>query len=919
MLGPPTAEEASRCRACFTPLPPLGECQRCARDVRASALDGELCPGTILQSRYVIGAVIGAGGFGITYIGFDRRLRRRRAIKEFFPRGVLTRSGSASVVSVVSGQKELYERGMQGYLAEAQILAEFEHHPCIVSPLDYFEANGTAYLVMEYLDGQRLSDLVAAQGGRLGFADALHVMSPVLDALVAVHKKGIIHRDVSPDNVMLTHENAAKLIDFGAARAGLAASAGPATVILRPHFAPPEQYARDGQGPWTDVYAAAATFYFAITGERPAPGNERAIRDTLKPPSALGARLPSRAEAALMEALAIQPERRPQRIELLHDGLRGRAPRVSTAPKRSLASRTGAAGAAAGRRLTAAAAGALIAAAHLTKAAGGATSHAVWVAGRSIAAGARGVGHGAARAAVAGAARASRSKLVRVAGLAAVALCVGALVVVASSRLAGPRNPALVIGPSADALGTPAGSVVSAPEATPSTDVAAGGTPEATTPTAAAVQTAETAEPPDAVDLALAGDPAGHSLDAGGRAASPGDRPSAAPGVGASPRLGGLGPAATLEPRPDTAVNEAVRSGAMQAPPRLPGAEPAGAPGEPVPADPNAPAQLTVRSRQSKDVVFLDDTRLGPTRRTPYPVAPGRYVLRWTAAGYEEFTQKIVLEPGQALQVTVREVAKAVEPDAQFAGALVKLIDGGNDAAGLAAMREAAEAGSTRAQEYLGQAHSRGEHGLSVDDAAALAWYTRAAEGGLATAQYQLAIRLEYGTWTPLPEPQAKPGVLMRLGQVFGSLFGRTREEAEQEFIEALVQCDALDGPVARGKVDDFPAAYRWYVAAAEQNLGPAQERAGVMQACGRGTDRFVIEAVRRWFFPAAENGQRDAQYVVGMSYLEGVAVKADAAAAECWLRKAAALGQLSADRQLEELDKDPTLPVPDACPAAEL
>jgi serine/threonine protein kinase/TPR repeat protein len=287
--------------------------------------DGELALGALLRERYAIGRVLGRGGFGITYLAWDTRLRRRRAIKEYFPRGVVTREVTRSDVSVVSGQTMLYASGMEKYLEEARLLAQFEDHPCIVSPLDFFEENQTAYLVMEYLEGETLRSYVARSGGRISYETALHVLTPVIEALATVHRAGILHRDVSPDNIFLTVKGEAKLLDFGAARQRMADSSASMTVILREHYAPPEQYTKTGrQGSWTDVYAFAATFYMAITGHSPPPAPERLMQDRIEWPRRLGVSIPPLAEQALMQALAVRSEERPQRIEELTRSLAGK-------------------------------------------------------------------------------------------------------------------------------------------------------------------------------------------------------------------------------------------------------------------------------------------------------------------------------------------------------------------------------------------------------------------------------------------------------------------------------------------------------------------------------------------------------------------------------------------------------------------
>ena len=323
-----TTPTSELCPGCFAPLSvgrlPCATCGFNGAEPQARK-DGELTLGAVLRERYAIGRVLGRGGFGITYLAYDTRLRRRRAIKEYFPRGVVTREVTRTDVSVVSGQTMLYASGMEKYLDEARLLAQFEDHPCIVSPLDFFEENQTAYLVMEYLEGETLRSYVARSGGRIPYETALHILAPVIEALATVHRAGILHRDVSPDNIFLTVRGEAKLLDFGAARQRMADSSASMTVILREHYAPPEQYTKTGrQGSWTDVYAFAATFYMAITGHSPPPAPERLMQDRIEWPSRLGVSIPPLAEQALMGALAVRIEERPQRIEELTLSLAGR-------------------------------------------------------------------------------------------------------------------------------------------------------------------------------------------------------------------------------------------------------------------------------------------------------------------------------------------------------------------------------------------------------------------------------------------------------------------------------------------------------------------------------------------------------------------------------------------------------------------
>jgi len=358
--GPePTAIQESAasglCLGCFSVPEQPGSCTSCGFDLARCMQggDGALAPGTLLRERYVVGRVLGRGGFGITYLGWDLRLQRRRAIKEYFPNGVAQRIGNRADVQPTHGFAALYASGIDKYLEEARLLAQFEHHPCIVSPRDFFASFGTAYLVMEFLEGETLASYVQHQGGRIPYAHALFYLRPVLEALATVHRAGILHRDVSPDNVYVTTEGSSKLLDFGAARQRIVGQSAALTVILREHFAPPEQYSATGkQGSWTDVYAAAATFYFAITGQAPPAAPERFLNDRLKRPSELGVEIPPDAEAALLAALSLRAEQRPRDVRLLLDALdqEANAPK-KPAPERTLRARPGTLLASLGSRL----------------------------------------------------------------------------------------------------------------------------------------------------------------------------------------------------------------------------------------------------------------------------------------------------------------------------------------------------------------------------------------------------------------------------------------------------------------------------------------------------------------------------------------------------------------------------------------
>lgn len=271
-----------------------------------------LTPGLILHNRYLAGRVLGDGGFGITYIGRDLTLDSKVAIKEYFPSGVAVRTlGSPEVFPASSGFRQDYQWGLDRFLDEARLVRKFKDHPNIVRVEDFFAENSTAYMILEFLDGITLEKYLERQGGRIAFQPALNCLVWVMDALREVHAAGVLHRDISPDNIFLVRSGHVKLIDFGAARQAMGQKSMNLSVILKRGYAPAEQYETNGQqGPWTDVYATAGTLYRAITGTVPAPAPDRMNRDILAPPSALGVAIPPAQEQALMRALALRVEDR---------------------------------------------------------------------------------------------------------------------------------------------------------------------------------------------------------------------------------------------------------------------------------------------------------------------------------------------------------------------------------------------------------------------------------------------------------------------------------------------------------------------------------------------------------------------------------------------------------------------------------
>ncbi len=301
-----------------------GPCPICGQRDWPENAPHQLPAGTLLAGRYRIGRCLGQGGFGITYFARDENLEMPVVVKEYFPYGAAQRHVSASLevsVTAQEGAGDAYRRGLDRFLAEARVLARFAGDSAVVNVRDFFPANHTAYIVMEYLEGQSLQDLLKAQGP-LTFAQALKLLDPVMAALERIHAAGLIHRDISPANLMLLRSGSVKLLDFGTARGVSMAGEKSLSVVLKPGYTPEEQYSSHGvQGPWTDVYALCATLYKLITGETPPNAMNRLFQDELQPPSALGAAITPEQELALLQGMAVQPGDRYQTMAQLRSAL----------------------------------------------------------------------------------------------------------------------------------------------------------------------------------------------------------------------------------------------------------------------------------------------------------------------------------------------------------------------------------------------------------------------------------------------------------------------------------------------------------------------------------------------------------------------------------------------------------------------
>lgn len=273
--------------------------------------------GTRLIGRYTIEKVLGQGGFGITYLGIDELHEKKVAIKEFFPQGIVTRNieyEDAVTVTFV-GEKDNYNKGKEKFLKEARIMARFSKDEGIVKAQDFFEINNTAYIVMEYLEGITLKQYLR-ENERIEPEELLELFVPLIESLDEIHSQGLIHRDISPDNIMVLLGGKIKLMDFGAVRDYTDFGEKSLSLILKPGYAPPEQYQTHGvQGPWTDIYALCATMYKCLTGENPPDAIERVMDDNLKEISEFGIPVSKQMEETIIKGMSISARNRYQNIE----------------------------------------------------------------------------------------------------------------------------------------------------------------------------------------------------------------------------------------------------------------------------------------------------------------------------------------------------------------------------------------------------------------------------------------------------------------------------------------------------------------------------------------------------------------------------------------------------------------------------
>ena len=283
-----------------------------------------LAPGEILNHKYIVGTAIDSGGFGIIYRAWDAQMEQVVAIKEYFPNGVVSRVPGQNDVIIYSGKnREVFRKGVDRFLVEARNMAEFSQ-PDIVALYDYFEENNTAYIVMEYLDGVSFKEYLKERGGQIPSEEVVDITLHVLAALEEIHSHHIIHRDISPDNIFLCSNHRVKVIDFGAARFSSGEESSNFSAIVKPGYAPAEQYrTKSRQGPFTDLYALGACMYQAATGEKPQESLARAMHDDLRPPKELNPEVPEYLSDIIMKAMAMDEDERFQSSEEFMKALKG--------------------------------------------------------------------------------------------------------------------------------------------------------------------------------------------------------------------------------------------------------------------------------------------------------------------------------------------------------------------------------------------------------------------------------------------------------------------------------------------------------------------------------------------------------------------------------------------------------------------
>ena len=292
-------------------------CPKCGYSPMRSTISYTLPPGTILKGKYLVGKVLGQGGFGITYIGLDLHLQRKVAIKEYYPSGFVGRkSGTSQVIwYATEASREAMLSGQELVLKEARKMSKVSDISSVVRVHNVFQENGTAYICMDFIEGQTLLDRLMKHG-TLPWNTAKTIFLPIIQALGQVHQMGLIHRDLSPDNLMIQPDGQVKILDLGAAK-DLNLNTGKSSMqVAKNGFSPLEQYLQSGSsGSWTDVYSLAATMYYTLTGKVPPSALDRMDNDTIRWDFPALQALPACVLGALKHAMAVRPNDRTQTME----------------------------------------------------------------------------------------------------------------------------------------------------------------------------------------------------------------------------------------------------------------------------------------------------------------------------------------------------------------------------------------------------------------------------------------------------------------------------------------------------------------------------------------------------------------------------------------------------------------------------
>ena len=324
----------NRCFGCMEEIQGY-PCPHCGFDPRSvKGIEYALPMGTILAGKYLVGRVLGQGGFGITYVGWDIALERKVAIKEYYPSGQVSRNpGSRGLTWYTSVQsQQAKQNGTQIFLKEARKMSKVDDIPNVVRVRDLFQENETAYIVMDFVEGETLKARLE-KTGPLPWEQAKGIFLPAIQAMEQVHKAGLVHRDISPDNLMLTPGGKVKILDLGAAK-DLSINSGASSMqVAKGGFSPFEQYTQRGSsGPWTDVYAMAATVYYTLTGKLPPVATDRVVEDTISWEEPGLKALPAQALEALQKAMVISAKTRMQSMEELEKGLYSTTVKPEPAP-----------------------------------------------------------------------------------------------------------------------------------------------------------------------------------------------------------------------------------------------------------------------------------------------------------------------------------------------------------------------------------------------------------------------------------------------------------------------------------------------------------------------------------------------------------------------------------------------------------